>query len=305
MFLNVDIQNLAISENFSLENISFTADQGDIISLIGPSGSGKSSLLKAILGVYSFNGELAIDGRTVNDLPIEKRNIGIIFQDFALFPHLNTMDNIFVANKDKKRLDEVSTMLEISHLLKHYPHQLSGGEKQRVAIARSLMVRPELILFDEPFSSLDNHLKDKLRKDLKALLKKIKMTAIFVVHDLDDAFYLSDYIAVMKDGELVEFNICEKIISSRDKQTCEFLDVGTVLPKKVSEYIGLGKEKKQYVRYHEIILENSTDGQFELIEKIDLGKYFFYQLKFQDDYFELYSSRVISTKKLELKLIEI
>ncbi|WP_064605545.1 ABC transporter ATP-binding protein [Streptobacillus moniliformis] len=193
-FLEFNNISFSYDSKLIINNYSFYVDKGEILMIKGRSGIGKSTLLRLISGLEEVStGEIFLDGIKITNEKIEKRNIGYLFQEFALFPHLNVYDNIsFGLSKLKKeeKKEKVTNLLELIELIgyeKRYPHELSGGEKQRVALARSLAITPKLLLLDEPFSSLNIELREKLRQDLKGLLKKIGITTIIVSHDLDDS----------------------------------------------------------------------------------------------------------------------
>ena len=176
-----------------LENYTFNVDKYEILLIKGKSGIGKSTILNLIAGFEKpCSGEILLDGVDITNEKIEKRNIGYLFQEYALFPHLNVYQNISygISHLNKKEIEKrVSELLDIVQMKgfeKRYPNDLSGGEKQRIALARSLANRPKLLLLDEPFSSLNEELKYKLRIELRKILKNQKMTAIIVSHDIDD-----------------------------------------------------------------------------------------------------------------------
>ncbi len=196
-------------KNFSLKDISFEVRDMEYFVILGRSGAGKSLLLETIAGIHMPDkGRIFLHGKDVTYLPPEKRNIGYIPQNYALFPHLTVYDNIAYGLKvrgvnDDEKILEISEILEIRHLLTRKPNKLSGGEQQRVAIARALAIEPEILLLDEPFSNLDYVLKEKLIEEVKKWREEIGFTAIHVTHDLDEAYRLADRICVMVDGEVV------------------------------------------------------------------------------------------------------
>lgn len=211
----VSIENLCFSypnaKTPALDNISLQIEKGEVISILGRSGSGKSTVLRLLAGLeMPAAGQLAIQEQILFDdrtfLQPEKRGIGMVFQDYALFPHMTVAENIFFGlfrlkkAEKKKRLQEVLELIELEGYEKRYPHQLSGGQQQRVAIARALAPNPYLLLLDEPFSNLDAELQEKIRKELRDILKKAGITSIFVTHDEKDAHILADRIVKIKDG---------------------------------------------------------------------------------------------------------
>lgn len=173
-----------------INNFSFSLDKGETLLIMGKSGIGKSTILKIISGLEELeNGEIILDNKNITNEKIEKRNVGYLFQEFALFPHLTVYDNIGYALKKgekKERVKELLKIIELEGYEKRYPHELSGGEKQRVALARAMAKVPKLLLLDEPFSSLNEELKDKLREDLKKILQSFNIATIIVSHDSED-----------------------------------------------------------------------------------------------------------------------
>ncbi|CAM4349405.1 ABC transporter ATP-binding protein [Paenibacillus alkaliterrae] len=186
-----------------LHNFSMRLNKGEVVGVLGQSGGGKSTLLRIIAGLEVPNsGNISINGRTLVDrkqfvLP-EKRGIGMIFQDYALFPHLTVAQNILfglhrLSRKERlQRLEEMLELIQLQDFRKRFPHELSGGQQQRVAFARSLAPEPELLLMDEPFSSLDADLKHSIREELKRMLRTANMTCILVTHDKEDAAVICD-----------------------------------------------------------------------------------------------------------------
>lgn len=198
---------------FALKDIGFSLEKGEVLTLMGPSGSGKSSLLRNICGLDSpDSGRILLDGEDVTRLPVPKRNIGMIFQDLALFPHMSVYNNIAYALRTrsqdessvKTRVLELAEVLRIDHLLDRYPAEISGGERQRVALARSVIYSPALLLLDEPMSSLDMQLRSRTRSEIKTYARKADLTMIYVTHDHREGFYMADRAAVMFDGVMQE-----------------------------------------------------------------------------------------------------
>ena len=203
-----------------IDNFNLTIDQGEIVSILGESGSGKSTVLRLLSGLETpCSGSIQVDNRIMTDdrhfvLP-EKRGIGMVFQDYALFPHMTVVENIQfglkrLSRKERKqRVDEVLDLVNLSKFSKRYPHELSGGQQQRVALARALAPKPSLLLLDEPFSNLDADLQIKIRNDLKDIIKKTGITSIFVTHDREDSRAIADRIITMRDGAAYEWeSIC-------------------------------------------------------------------------------------------------
>jgi iron(III) transport system ATP-binding protein len=196
-----------------LDNLSLEINQGDIISILGPSGCGKSTLLRLIAGFDSpESGEISINNKVMfsksKKVDPQDRKVGFVFQDLALFPHLSVKANIsFGLKKDENinRLSEMLALLEIEDLKDKFPHEISGGQKQRVAIARALAPKPQLLLLDEPFSSLDTDLKDRILKDIKKIIKGEGITTLLVTHSKDEAKILSDNYGILNDGAAISW----------------------------------------------------------------------------------------------------
>ena len=191
-------------EKFSLDIENFQVKQGEFISILGQSGSGKSTFLNILAGIETeYIGEVSIKGE-----------LSMVFQDSLLLPHLNLFENIAFGLRIKKidkneidaRVIEVMKKLEIFSLKDKYPNEISGGEKQRVSIGRALVMKPQLLLMDEPFSSLDENLRERLQEVVKNLQKELDLTIIFVTHDRDEAFYLSDRIALINKGKIEQYD---------------------------------------------------------------------------------------------------
>ncbi|CAM1354103.1 ABC transporter ATP-binding protein [Tenacibaculum halocynthiae] len=213
----LEINKLSKSFNngkvIALNNITYSLEKGKIVSIVGESGSGKTTLIRLISGLEVLNnGEIKLNQKVVSSKSIfiepEKRNVGMVFQDYALFPHLTVFQNVVYGiskKSDKKEIvSEVLSLVGLEGMNTRYPHELSGGQQQRVALARALAPKPELLILDEPFSNLDVVLRNQLRKDLHQILKKTNCTAIFVTHDIKDAIAISDEIIVLQKGKVLE-----------------------------------------------------------------------------------------------------
>ena len=197
--------NFYYGKNKILDDVSFNVDKGEIIAVLGSSGSGKSTLLNIICGLETVSsGSIFLNGKDITNLECERRNIGLVFQDYALFPHLTVEKNVGFALKSSKDpiIDSMLDLVKMKSFKKRYPYELSDGEKQRVAIARSLAAKPSILLLDEPFSNLDANLKEEVRKDIKEILKKSNTTAVIVTHDIEDAYDLADRIIYIKGGKV-------------------------------------------------------------------------------------------------------
>lgn len=182
-------------------------EPGEILSLTGESGCGKSTLLRIIAGLENpDSGRIVLEGKDITSWKPEKRKFGFVFQNLSLFPHLKVKDNIFyaIARKDQSntKLNELLDMTGLGGLENRYPHELSGGQQQRVALARALAINPQLLILDEPFSSLDELLKTKIRQEIFDLLRSLKITTILVSHQASDAFLIADKLVVMRKGQI-------------------------------------------------------------------------------------------------------
>jgi iron(III) transport system ATP-binding protein len=206
----------------AISDISLTAEEGDIVCLLGPSGCGKTTTLRAIAGFEPVTaGEVYLQGQLVSSpsmlMPTEQRRIGMVFQEYALFPHLRVADNVAFGLRHlpaDQRIDQINTMLAMVGLTgfeRRYPHELSGGQQQRVALARALAQKPVMLLLDEPFSNLDPDMTGKMREDLLQLLRHTNTTALLVTHDHDEAFAMADRIAVLNHGRLEQLDVPEAI----------------------------------------------------------------------------------------------
>jgi len=194
-----------------LENISFDVAEGEVLVLLGASGSGKTTILRIIAGLeMPYTGKVILHGKDVTELPARERGVGVIFQSYALFPKMTVEKNIGYGLRIRKRkrkeikqtVDELLSLVQLDEHRKKYPSQLSGGQQQRVAIARTLAYKPEVLLFDEPFGALDTQTRVHLRREIRALLKKVNVPAIFITHDQEEALELGDRVAVLNVGHI-------------------------------------------------------------------------------------------------------
>ena len=203
----------------ALDSVSFAIGEGELLSLLGPSGCGKTTLLRSIAGFEDIDqGSIVLDGEVITDpknnifVRPEKRNLGLVFQNYALWPHMTVFENLDYALETKgfkrheihKRVEETLQLVGLAGLENRYPSQLSGGQQQRVALARSLCYEPRVLLLDEPLSNLDLRVREKTRDELRALLKRIGITSIYVTHDQEEAFIMSDRILVMNKGTIIQ-----------------------------------------------------------------------------------------------------
>ena len=215
--MRVDLKDLykQFGKVAAVEDLNLEIEHGEFISLLGPSGCGKTTTLLMIAGIYKPNaGYIYFGERIVNNLPPKDRNIGMVFQSYALYPHMTVYDNLTFPMQLKKvpkeemkeRAQRVADMMDIGHLMDRKPAQLSGGQQQRVALGRALVKEPKLLLFDEPLSNLDARLRLSMRGEIKRLQMELGITSIYVTHDQVEAMTMADRVAVMKDGKLQAYS---------------------------------------------------------------------------------------------------
>ena len=232
-----------------LHRVSFSLTPGQIGCMLGPSGCGKTTVLRAVAGFEpAWQGQILVDQVAVSSegycLPPEKRNVGMVFQDFALFPHLRVEDNIRFglkgvdAQQQQSRIQELLAMVGMPTYAQAYPHQLSGGEQQRIALARALAPRPRILLMDEPFSNMDVELRDQLAREIRNILKQENITAILVTHDQHEAFAMADNICVMNEGRIVQQGSGYDLYHQPDTRfVADFIGQGVIIPAQVKDRI--------------------------------------------------------------------
>lgn len=213
MFLEVKNISKKYEDKYATKDVSFSLEKGKFLCLLGPSGSGKSTILHSIGGFIKHEGEIILDGKSIKNLSPEDRDVSTVFQSFGLFPHMNVLKNVMYGlkfkEKDKSKKEKEAEAREVLRIVglngyeKRYPSELSGGEKQRVALARSLVVRPKILLMDEPLSALDAKLRSEMQFEIRRIQRKFNITTIFVTHDQKEAFVMADEIIIINHGELV------------------------------------------------------------------------------------------------------
>ena len=210
----VDVSK-SFDDNIVVRDVSLAMTKGEFVALLGPSGCGKTTTLSMIAGFeVPTHGEIRIRGERVENRPPEKRNIGMVFQNYALFPHMTVAENIgfglrmrgTARNEIGTRVAECAKLVKVDHLIGRLPRQLSGGQQQRVALARALIVQPAILLLDEPFGALDRMLREELQIEVRSLLRRLGITTVFVTHDQDEALSMSDRVAVMSAGNIEQID---------------------------------------------------------------------------------------------------
>jgi putative spermidine/putrescine transport system ATP-binding protein len=209
--LTLDCVTKMFGGHVAVDNLSLSVGDGEFVCLLGPSGCGKTTTLRLIAGFETVDrGAIRLDGFDITGVPPQQRDIGLVFQHYALFPHMTVAQNVgyglkmrrFRAARIAKEVDATLDLVRLRHLASRYPNQLSGGQQQRVALARALAIRPRLLLMDEPLSSLDPNLRDDMRTEIRHIQRQVKITTVFVTHDQAEAFALADRIGVMTEGRL-------------------------------------------------------------------------------------------------------
>lgn len=292
------------------EDISLALERGQIGCLLGPSGCGKTTLLRAIAGFEPVAaGDITLQGKSISSteisIPPEKRQVGMVFQDFALFPHLNIERNIGFGLTDltreqrRQRVAEMLDLVELAPWAKSYPHELSGGQQQRVALARALAPEPDILLLDEPFSSLDSELREQLAGEVRDLLKRRDVTAILVTHDQHEAFAMADHITLLLEGRVAQsdtpynlyHNPCNEFVA-------EFIGQGAIVSVQVDEHgeldHGLGPLDRSHIHWEpgdqlrllirpdDIAYSEHSPVQLKILAKSFRGAQYLYELALPD-----------------------
>jgi sulfate transport system ATP-binding protein len=276
--MQIDIENVskAFYEYPALDDVSVTIPSGELVALLGPSGSGKTTLLRVIAGIESpETGRIKFGGTDVTDVPIQKRNVGFVFQDYALFEHMTVADNIAFGLAVRKqnaetryaRVRELLERIQLAGLGGRYPRELSGGQRQRVALARALAPQPQLLLLDEPFGALDARVRTELRTWMRKLHDELHVTSVFVTHDQDEALEVADRIVVMNAGKVEQSGPTGEVFDRPASSfVMDFLGGVNILRGSVSGGIGMfggltipadaadAKAATAYVRSHDLVL---------------------------------------------------
>lgn len=289
MYLKIENIRKMFDKTRGIKDINFSIEKGELISFLGPSGCGKTTLLNIIGGfIQPETGKIYLEGEEITNFPPEIRNISTVFQNYALFPHMNVIENIKYGLKYKKiskkeQEDLVQDYLKIVGLEGYEKvsiHELSGGQQQRVALARALVLHPKLLLLDEPFSNLDAKLKISMREELKQLQKKLNISMIFVTHDQEEALSLSDKIVVMNMGEIIQIGTPEEIYyNPTNDYVADFIGKANFITK---------DGKKVLLRPEDISMRKSENGEWVIVSKEFMGAYTIFKIKNSQS--ELYTS---------------
>ena len=296
-------------DNVVIRNLTADMEPGELFTLLGPSGCGKTTLLRMIAGFNTVeHGTIAFDDQVINNIPVYKRNFGMVFQNYAIFPNMTVYRNIEYGLKNKKldkqeikrRVEDIMETVQITQYRDRYPDKLSGGQQQRVALARAIVVQPQVLLMDEPLSNLDAKLRIEMREAIREVQKKIGITTVYVTHDQEEALAISDRIAVMNKGDIQQIETPESIYSrpyntfvadfighsnrflgtvEEQAQGGTLIRMQTGLPIRVKNVrpLSKGTEVLVYVRPEEFIFTDAEHGmKAEVRVKRFLGKYIHY-----------------------------
>lgn len=309
---SVDNVCIAYDAKKIIKHVSFDLFNGQISSLVGPSGCGKSTLLRAIAGFEPLiDGEISMLGQTLSTkhkiIAPEKREIGLVFQDLALFPHLSIAENIRFGLKkwpykdQQQRILQLLKLVDMSGTENRFPHSLSGGQQQRIALARAIAPKPKLLLMDEPFSGLDAAMREDLVPEVRDILKQEKISSILVTHDQLEAFAIADRVAVMQEGKIMQydkpFNIYHK---PANRFTADFIGKGEFIPatiideNTVDSVLGklsstqahgfkIGQTVEALIRPDDVLHDDDSTTVAEIISKQFRGSHFLYEVKITDE----------------------
>tara|TARA_B100000427_G_scaffold95101_1_gene78348 strand:+ start:68 stop:1129 length:1062 start_codon:yes stop_codon:yes gene_type:complete len=310
-FFEVKNVDFNVGGKTKVRNVSFSIEkEGDIICLLGPSGIGKTTILRTIAGLENLkSGSIELNGKILSSEKVrvepEDRNISLAFQENSLFPHYTVEKNILLGaerNKDKKdkkiSFKEIIELLNISPILKKYPHQISAGESQRASLARSLIVQPDLLLLDEPLSNVDQSFKEEIQVSLKKILNKLKISTIIVTHDSYEAFYLGSKCGIILNEELKQFDDPYKVYHFPNSiEVVNFLNRGVLIPAEVTspkslenEDLGtitgnfinpfpIGSKVKLLIQPEDLQHDDKSNLQLEVVDRKFRGTSFIYTLK--------------------------
>jgi iron(III) transport system ATP-binding protein len=296
MYLNIEnIVKYYSKDNPLIKGLNFYVNKGEFVSFVGESGSGKTTFLKCLAGLENINsGKITLNDKVLNDkdtfVKPNFRKIGFIFQDYPLFPHLTVLENLKINldGKYESNIDYYTNLTGLTNFLNRFPHELSGGEQQRVCIARALIREPDLLLMDEPFSNLDTSIKSKIQNEVYKILKKTNTTTILVTHDIKDTFDISDKILVFKAGIVQQYDQPEEMYCNPVNCYCAKI-LGDLNRIQID-----GKEL--YIRPEKIRVVDHSEYKFK-VEKISfIGKEYKIIGSFNRDQIYFYNSEPISNK---------
>ena len=294
----------------AISDASFSLNEGEIGCLLGPSGCGKTTLLRSIAGFEPVaDGSISLHGERISTAKYtqvpEERAVGMVFQDFALFPHLNVSKNIgfglghLTLSEKDSRILEMLSLVDLERVSERFPHELSGGQQQRVALARALAPSPQILLLDEPFSNLDAELRTQLAAEVRTLLKQNKVTTLLVTHDQDEAFAMADKIALLNSGKIVQTDTPYEIYHKPGSLfAADFIGKGTIINVAI-DAAGLlgnnlgslsinalpdetGNSVKLLVRPDDIAYDDTSDTKLSIVSKSFLGPNYLYELALED-----------------------
>ena len=254
-----------------LKDVNLTIKSGEFFTLLGPSGCGKTTLLRIIAGfITDSKGKIMIDGKDISSLPCEKRNIGFVFQNYALFSHMTVFENVAFGLKTKKlnkkaveeKTDYYLKLVSMSAYKNRKISELSGGQQQRVALARALAIEPAILLLDEPMSNLDVSLREEMRLELKALQERLKITTVFVTHDQNEALSISDKVAIINDGVCLQCDTPEKIYNfPKNAFIASFLGKTNAVEKSYFNALNIHSDSRFiYIRPEMLLIKNSEEA---------------------------------------------
>ncbi len=313
-FLEINNGNFVASEKNKVNNVNLIIkNQGEIVSLLGPSGIGKTTILRTLAGLQKLSsGNIRLKGRLISSEAIhiepEKRNIALSFQDNSLFPNYKVIDNINFGKKrangngSQIKTDEIINILHIEPILEKFPHQISAGEAQRVSLARSIISKPDLLLLDEPFSNIDQSLKDEIQVSVKKLLKRINLTTIIVTHDSYEAFSMADKCGIILDQQLKQYDVPYNVHHEPNSiEVANFLNKGVFIDVKVidsecavhrlehdelgeirgklSNNLPSGSKAKLLLQPEDLIHDDQSKLKLDVVDRKFRGTNFIYTLK--------------------------
>lgn len=275
----------------ALKGVNLEIKQGEFFTLLGPSGCGKTTLLRMIAGFNSVDGgEICFDDKVINNLEAHKRDIGMVFQNYAIFPHLTVAENVAYGLKAKKypkdqipgKVEEALDLVQIKNLKDRKPNELSGGQQQRVALARAFVIEPGVLLMDEPLSNLDAKLRVQMRTVIKKLQRRLGITTIYVTHDQEEALTLSDRIAVFNKGFIEQIGTPNEVYNhSRTEFVCNFIGDINRLEGEVADGLKLDPAQHHFVRLERIRVNRpADDNELRLDGVIESREYYGLYIKY-------------------------